>query len=127
MISQSFVGEGTLSRLVSVLLNEKNEKKSDKDTKLDVLNIFANVANGNRQAVGEVRSALANINEWFDDYIASEESQPGKVCSIPCFRFPPPVLVTLIERYPTGTGVAQSYGVTASSLLGVQTKNRGCS
>jgi hypothetical protein len=35
-----------LDRLVSVLLLEKNEKKSDKDTKLDVLNIFAKVAKG---------------------------------------------------------------------------------
>ena len=64
---------------MSVLLNEKNEKKSDKDTKLDVLNIFANVARGKRQTVSEVRSALGGINEWFDDYIASEESDPGKV------------------------------------------------
>ena len=31
---------------VSKLLNEKNASKSDKDTKLDVLNILANVAGG---------------------------------------------------------------------------------
>jgi len=29
--------------------------------------------------VAEVRSALSGINEWFDDYIAAEESDPGKV------------------------------------------------
>ena len=75
---QSFLGDGTLDRLVSVLLNEKNERKSDKDTKLDVLNIFANVARERRQACAEVRSALGGINEWFDDYIASEESDPAQ-------------------------------------------------
>ena len=32
--------------LVSLLLNEKNANKSDKDTKLDVLNILANVSGG---------------------------------------------------------------------------------
>ena len=33
-----------MHRLITTLLNEKNERKSDKDTKLDVLNILANVA-----------------------------------------------------------------------------------
>lgn len=35
-----------LVQQVSILLNEKNMSKSDKDTKLDVLNILANVAGG---------------------------------------------------------------------------------
>ena len=41
---EKLLEDNTLNRLVSVLLNEKNEVKSDKDTKLDVLNILANVA-----------------------------------------------------------------------------------
>lgn len=43
---EKFVEDDTLHRLVSILLNEKNLNKSDKDTKLDVLNILANVAGG---------------------------------------------------------------------------------
>ena len=70
---ESFGDDNTLQRLISVLLNEKNEKKSDKDTKLDVLNIFSNVAKGSRKVKDEVCDALANISEWFDDYIATEE------------------------------------------------------
>lgn len=41
-----FTEDDTLHRLVSILLNEKNLNKSDKDTKLDVLNILANVSGG---------------------------------------------------------------------------------
>ncbi|KAJ1415474.1 hypothetical protein B484DRAFT_160093 [Ochromonadaceae sp. CCMP2298] len=48
-----FVEDNTLPRLVTSLLNEKNDKKSDKDTKLDVLNILANVATS-ADAVTEV-------------------------------------------------------------------------
>ena len=43
---EKFTEDDTLHRLVSILLNEKNLNKSDKDTKLDVLNILANVAGG---------------------------------------------------------------------------------
>jgi hypothetical protein len=63
-----------LLRLVTSLLNEKNPKKSDKDTKLDVLNILANVATGSKNALGEVRDALQGVSEWFDEYMTSEES-----------------------------------------------------
>ena len=45
-----------MHRLITTLLNEKNERKSDKDTKLDVLNILANVA-ALPNAGGEVRSS----------------------------------------------------------------------
>jgi hypothetical protein len=43
---EKFIEDDTLHRLVSILLNEKNMNKSDKDTKLDVLNVLANVAGG---------------------------------------------------------------------------------
>jgi len=71
-----FLEDNTLHRLVSLLLNEKNSLKSDKDTKLDVLNILANVAGGSPEAVSEVRVALQGINEWFDEYIRTEEEDP---------------------------------------------------
>ena len=73
---EGFIADNTLNRLISVLLNEKNEKKSDKDTKLDVLNIFANVAKGGRRVKTEVCEALNGISEWFDEYIATEEDDP---------------------------------------------------
>ncbi len=69
----------TLHRLISLLLNESNAKKSDKDTKLDVLNILANVAKGSKRAVNEVRSALQGVSEWFDEYIANEEGDSAQV------------------------------------------------
>ena len=71
-----FLEDGTLPRLVKLLLNEKNTSKSDKDTKLDCLNILANVSIGSKESTAEVRSALQGISEWFDEYIASEESEP---------------------------------------------------
>jgi len=40
-----FAEDDVLKKLVNMLLNEKNLNKADKDTKLDVLNILANVAN----------------------------------------------------------------------------------
>jgi len=92
---QAFLEDDTMHRLVSLLLNEKNLNKSDKvnylhnfktssypnaqDTKLDVLNILANVAGGSKEAVAEVRVALHGISEWFDEYIANEESDPAQV------------------------------------------------
>lgn len=66
-----------LLRLVTSLLNEKNPKKSDKDTKLDVLNILGNVATGSKAALNEVRDALQGVSEWFDDYMGVEESGGG--------------------------------------------------
>lgn len=59
-------------------MTEKNSTKSDKDTKLDVLNILANVCMGGRECLLEVRAALQGISEWFDEYIVTEESEPGK-------------------------------------------------
>lgn len=71
---EKFTEDDTVHRLVSVLLNEKNSNKSDKDTKLDVLNVLSNVAAGPSEAVAIVRVALQGISEWFDEYIATEES-----------------------------------------------------
>jgi hypothetical protein len=48
------------------------------DTKLDVLNILANVAGGDMEAKAEVRVALGGISEWFDEYIANEESDAAQ-------------------------------------------------
>jgi hypothetical protein len=75
---ESFLDDNTLHRLVTSLLNEKNNNKSDKDTKLDVLNILANVAVATKKANNEVRSALQSVSEWFDEYMAKEESTPGQ-------------------------------------------------
>jgi hypothetical protein len=75
---ESFLEDNTLHRLVTSLLNEKNNNKSDKDTKLDVLNILANVAVATKKANNEVRSALQSVSEWFDEYMAKEESTPGQ-------------------------------------------------
>jgi hypothetical protein len=66
-------GDKTLSRIVGLLINEQNANKSDKDTKLDALNILANVAYGGKDAIAEVRTSLQDVSEWFDDYIANEE------------------------------------------------------
>lgn len=72
-----FLEDNTLHRLITQLLNEKNKAKSDKDTKLDVLNIMANVA-ASKSAVSEVRVALQGVSEWFDEYMAAEEADPGQ-------------------------------------------------
>lgn len=73
---EKFLEDNTIHRLVSTLLNEKNLSKSDKDTKLDVLSILANVAGGDKDAKAEVRVALGGISEWFDEYISTEEADP---------------------------------------------------
>jgi len=65
------------------------------DTKLDVLNILANVANGSRKSVSEVRSALQGISEWFDEYMSKEESTPGQVRLLSCNWFT--TLLSIVE------------------------------
>jgi hypothetical protein len=80
---EKLLEDNTLHRLVSVLLNEKNAKKSDKDTKLDVLNIFANVAGAdNKQCSAEVRVALGGISEWFDEYISQVRASAVSVVAM---------------------------------------------
>ena len=66
------------------LLNEKNAKKSDHDTKLDVLSILANVAGSSDEANAVVSNALQAVSEWFDEYIATTEVDPDK--SLNCIR-----------------------------------------
>ncbi len=73
-----FTEDNTLERLVSSLLNEKNAKKSDHDTKLDVLSILANVAGSSDEANAVVSNALQAVSEWFDEYIATTEIDPGQ-------------------------------------------------
>lgn len=48
------------------------------DTKLDVLNILANVAVSSKPAVNEVRTALQGVSEWFDEYMTNEEAAGGQ-------------------------------------------------
>jgi hypothetical protein len=74
--ADNFLEDKTLHRLVQ-LLNDANENKSNRDTKLDILNILANVALSTR-AVSEVRAALQGVSEWFDEYISQEEQIPGE-------------------------------------------------
>ena len=73
-----FTEDNTLERLVNSLLNEKNSKKSDHDTKLDVLSILANVAGSSNEANAVVSNALQAVSEWFDEYIATTEVDPGQ-------------------------------------------------
>ena len=70
----SFTSDDTIHRLVSILLNESNTTKSDKDTKLDVLNILANIS-VSKKGIAEVKLALQGVSEWFDEFLAQEESQ----------------------------------------------------
>lgn len=72
-----FTEDNTLERLVNSLLNEKNKNKSDNDTKLDVLNICANVAGSSKEANVVVLNALQQVSEWFDNYIVQEEIEPS--------------------------------------------------
>jgi hypothetical protein len=54
-----------------------NAARSDKDTKLDILAIMANLAADDSQtsrAREEIRVALMGVSEWFDAYMEAEES-----------------------------------------------------
>ena len=46
------------------------------------MNILANVAGGSKKSIAEVRVALGGVSEWFDEYIATEEADPGEVRSL---------------------------------------------
>eukprot|EP00752_Nemacystus_decipiens_P008440 g7544.t1 len=71
---QEFFEDDTLHVLISKLLNCQNEEVSDKDTKLDVLAILANLSgSGHARAKEEVRTALQGVSEWFDDYLGGEQ------------------------------------------------------
>jgi hypothetical protein len=89
------------------------------DTKLDVLNILANVAAGSKTAVGEVRSALQGVSEWFDEYMSTEETTAGQVHSTVLFNY-----LIDVSTFPTlGTRVEQSDGSVAGTVLGIQVED----
>ena len=68
-----FFKDDTLHRMVKLLLNEGNERKSNHHTKLDVLGILANLAKEPSQSTkGEIKMVLQGVSEWFDDYLQSE-------------------------------------------------------
>eukprot|EP00635_Sarcinochrysidales_sp_CCMP3193_P014228 CAMPEP_0118914400 /NCGR_PEP_ID=MMETSP1166-20130328/14770_1 /TAXON_ID=1104430 /ORGANISM="Chrysoreinhardia sp, Strain CCMP3193" /LENGTH=594 /DNA_ID=CAMNT_0006853981 /DNA_START=143 /DNA_END=1924 /DNA_ORIENTATION=- len=72
----SFFEDDTLGRMVKHLLNSTDEARADKDTRLDVLTILSNLtarASGEEKEV--IRMALDGVNEWFDEYLAREESR----------------------------------------------------
>ncbi|CAN0126720.1 unnamed protein product, partial [Hapterophycus canaliculatus] len=74
---EEFFEDDTMHILVSKLLNCQNEHVSDKDTKLDVLAILANLVSasgsGDARAKEEVRTALHGVSQWFDDYLGGEQ------------------------------------------------------
>lgn len=39
------------------------------------------MAGGSKKSIAEVRVALGGVSEWFDEYIATEEANPGDVRS----------------------------------------------
>ena len=70
---KEFFRDDTLHRMVKLLLNEGNERKSNHNTKLDVLNILSNVAKDPAQSVkDEIKMVLQGVSEWFDEYLQSE-------------------------------------------------------
>eukprot|EP00953_Heterococcus_sp_UTEX-ZZ885_P022959 12654-Heterococcus_DN1.PRE.1 len=74
---EEFFKDDTLHVMVSKLLNSSNAARSDKDTKLDILAIMANLAADDSQtsrAREEIRVALMGVSEWFDAYMEAEES-----------------------------------------------------
>lgn len=124
-----FIEDNTIHRLVTNLLNEPNQNKSDKvlllqlihiywiilqDTKLDVLNILANVAGGSKAAIAEVRVALQGISEWFDEYIASEEADATEVSEIYHLNF-----CSLNTFCILGTRTTQGNVASFSKMLGL--------
>lgn len=74
-----FFKDDTLHVMVSKLLNNSNEARSDKDTKLDVLAILANLAaRKDVKSRESVRQCLMGVSEWFDAYMEIEESAAGQ-------------------------------------------------
>ena len=74
---KALFADDTLHRMVKVLLNEQDGKKSTHDTKLEVLTILGNLAKHDTlsavpQARDEVKMVLQGVSEWFDEYLQSE-------------------------------------------------------
>uniref|UniRef100_A0A7S1TRP6 U-box domain-containing protein n=1 Tax=Phaeomonas parva TaxID=124430 RepID=A0A7S1TRP6_9STRA len=75
---EQFFEDNVAHLLVSKLLNNADERRSDKDTKLDVLTILGNLATmKERRYKDEIRMVLQGVNKWFDDYLFSEEVRPN--------------------------------------------------
>jgi hypothetical protein len=66
---------GLLNRMVEVCLNSGKNKRVDKDTRLDVLQVLGNIARTDDAAVlAHVQKVLGGVSEWFDEYLRAEES-----------------------------------------------------
>lgn len=71
---RDFLAEDTLGRMVKMLLNSTNETRSDKETRLDVLTILANLAE-NDECRESARMALQGVDQWFDEYMGREREE----------------------------------------------------
>ena len=95
-----FFKDDTLHRMVKTLLNETNEKKSDKDTKLDVLTILGSLASVEKDEVrDEIKVALGGVSEWFDEYVVAS----------------PLLLLLLHPRAAAATAARPAYTTTAAA------------
>ena len=73
------------------------------------------------RAVSEVRAALQGVSEWFDQYIAQEETIPGEVrrpvlCSLSCW-FTEGVTDMRYAGRCTGARAEQDHGAAAGAVL----------
>eukprot|EP00617_Octactis_speculum_P020116 CAMPEP_0185769624 /NCGR_PEP_ID=MMETSP1174-20130828/55055_1 /TAXON_ID=35687 /ORGANISM="Dictyocha speculum, Strain CCMP1381" /LENGTH=465 /DNA_ID=CAMNT_0028454763 /DNA_START=6 /DNA_END=1400 /DNA_ORIENTATION=+ len=65
---------GLMEKMISKVLNVKDSKLIDKDARLDVLLVLANVARTNDdECKAKVRMALQSVSSWFDTYLKQEE------------------------------------------------------
>lgn len=71
---QDFFADDTLPRMVTLLLNAESDRKADKDTRLDVLTILANLSKEDGKRKDNIREALDGVNDWFDAFLAKEAS-----------------------------------------------------
>eukprot|EP00614_Pseudopedinella_elastica_P023407 CAMPEP_0172629850 /NCGR_PEP_ID=MMETSP1068-20121228/170173_1 /TAXON_ID=35684 /ORGANISM="Pseudopedinella elastica, Strain CCMP716" /LENGTH=196 /DNA_ID=CAMNT_0013440505 /DNA_START=107 /DNA_END=693 /DNA_ORIENTATION=- len=70
---EAFLEDDVLHRMVKVLLNEQDERRSNHNTKRDVLAILAAIAKDPRQRVkDEVKMVLQGVSEWFDEYLQAD-------------------------------------------------------
>ncbi|CAN0044549.1 unnamed protein product [Heterosigma akashiwo] len=71
---EEFLVDDTMERLVSKLLNTESDQVADKDTRLDVLTILANVAAlPKRRAKEMVRDVIDGVSEWFESYMKEQD------------------------------------------------------
>mmetsp|Transcript_23568 Transcript_23568/g.30565 ORF Transcript_23568/g.30565 Transcript_23568/m.30565 type:complete len:728 (-) Transcript_23568:351-2534(-) len=71
---EEFLVDETMEKMVDKLLNTENASLADKDTRLDVLTILANVAAlPKRKAKEAVRDVIGNVSEWFEGYMKEQD------------------------------------------------------